>query len=459
MDRRQATRHVQPFVWLFVWLALLLSFPSVADARTEPLRQPNIVIITIDTLRLDRISFYGYSRPTSPHIDALLGSGISFSRARVPEPLTAPAMASMLTSLFPHEHGTTRNGLRMRPGLPSLAKILERRGYRTAAFVGNWTLKDQLSGLGEHFTDFKEVFTRKRWLGLLFSEATAVDLTRETLAWIESHLESSRRPFLVWVHYVEPHAPYRFHRDFATRLGIKNRSDATPSDRYDTEIAFVDQAVGDLISGFESLRRPIDPMILFASDHGESLGEHSYWGHGRHLYDVTLRIPLGISWAGHIDVRTIDAPASLLDVPPTILGLLGVGIPESFRGFDWSSVLAGHAELPLERATTPQAHKGAVQDPKSRNARRQGLLAVARIAADRKEIFRVKSKHRWVFDLSRDTDELSNLAASGKSEPSEDLSLWMRQVKDGLSAADELPAPSLDKESIEQLRALGYIDD
>ncbi len=439
-------------VWFWCWVA-----PSPTEAEAERTSGPNIIIVTVDTLRFDRVSFYGYPRPTSPNIDALLEKGVSFSQARVPEPLTAPSMTSMLTSLFPHEHGTTRNGLRMRPGLASLASILKRRGYQTAAFVGNWTLKDQLSGLGEHFIDYNEVFTRKRWFGLVFGEATADDLTVEILAWIKNHQESSRRPFLAWVHYVEPHEPYRFHGEFASRLGVETRSESTASDRYDTEIAFVDAAIGDLFAGLDELPRQVDPLVVFASDHGESLGEHDYWGHGRHLYEATLRIPMGITWEGGLKAQKITAPASLLDITPTILGLVGAPVPSVFRGFDWSGVLTQGDEPPNDRVTHHQAHKGAVQGRSGPNVRRRGLLAVARVAAGQKEILRTKSKTRQHFDLSRDSEETNNLAARD-SQPSEELVNWLEQVREGLVASDELPPPSLDEESLEQLRALGYID-
>ena len=441
----------------FSWGALVsLGLCWVGAATAEPLgKPPHVVLITVDTLRFDRVSYYGYRRTTSPNIDALLEDGVRFTQARVPEPLTAPAMSSMLTSLYPHEHGTTRNGLKMRPGLVSLSKILESRGYKTAAFVGNWTLKDQLSGLGEHFMSFNEVFDRKRWFGLFFSEATADDLTERTLAWIDEHFESSRRPFFTWVHYVEPHEPYRFHKEFAAELGITS-SDPGPKDRYDTEVAFVDRAIGELIAGISARAPRSETLILFASDHGESLGEHDYWGHGRHLYDATLHIPLGFAWNGTVEPRTIDAPASLLDLTPTVLGLLGLEVPMALRGFDWSPVLSGEAEEPAARVTHHQAHKGAVRGG-STNARRQGLLEVGRIEAGRKEILRVRGGNRRVFDLFEDAAELRSLVEL-KSEPTAQLNEWLSQVREGLAASDELPPPSLDDESIEQLRALGYID-
>ncbi len=436
----------------------LVSQALPAAATSTPTPGPNIILVTVDTLRVDRVSAYGYSRSTTPNIDTLFANGARFDEARVPEPLTAPAMTSMLTSLHPHEHGTTRNGLRMRPGLASLPSVLRQHGYKTAAFVGNWTLKDQISGLSEHFLDYSEVFSRKRWFGLWFSEATAKDLTQDALGWIENHLENSRRPFLIWIHFVEPHAPYRFQEEFASGLGIRESSNVSASDRYDTEIAFVDQAIGQFIDSLKTAARPIDPLIVFAADHGESLGEHGYWGHGRHLFDATLHVPLGLTWGNKIKPQVIEASASILDIAPTLLGLAGVDVPPGFQGFDWSAVLRGNGELPVERVTLHQAHKGAVQGRGGANARRQGLLEVGRIAGKKKEILRVKNgRGHWLFDLAQDSKEVASLV-DDDSEPSAELSKWLEIVREGLTASDELPPPALDEESLDQLRALGYID-
>ena len=202
-------------------LLVTIGVSWLAEPAQARRRFPDIVLVTVDTLRYDRLSSSGYSRPTSPAIDALMAGGAHFTDVRVVEPLTTPSLCSMLTSSYPHEHGASRNGIPMRGGLDSLPKVLGARGYRTAAFVGNWTLRDRLSGLGEHFGHFGEIFTRKRWFGLFNGEATAEDLTSEALSWVDDHMDQDQRwPFFLWVHYVEPHAPYRFHREHAEALGI-----------------------------------------------------------------------------------------------------------------------------------------------------------------------------------------------------------------------------------------------
>lgn len=436
----------------------LLAGPSTASQPAP--RFPNVLFVTIDTLRADRLSGYGYDRPTSPSLDRLMGDGARFENARCVEPLTAPSMASMLTSLYPHEHGSSRNGLAVRPDLPSLPRVLERRGFRTAAFISNWTLKDELLQMGDHFEDFHEVFTRKRWLGLLKSEANADDVTAEALEWLQEHAKNEpRRPFFAWVHYVEPHAPYRLHEEFRPSLGLGSGGDLSKSDRYDTEVAFVDRSVGRLLKELGRLYPAEQILVAFSADHGENLGEHGYWGHGRHLWEENLSIPMSITWPGRVVPGTVAGLASNLDLAPTVLGLMGLPYPSAFRGFDWTSVLTGEADPPEERTTFHQAHKGAVMPGQDRQqVRRKGLLEVAIVSGGRKETLRLKGgEDLSLYDLAEDPGEKHSLAREAQ-QPSEALEAWLDEVREGLEAADSLPPPSLDDESIEQLRSLGYLD-
>ena len=150
--------------------AILVLVLPISSESAVP--RPSIVVITVDALRADHVSSYGYSKSTSPNIDRLIAQGLRFERAWTPEPLTGPAMCSMVTGLEPHAHAATRNGLRMQTGLNSLPKTLSENGWKTAAFVGTWTLKNNLTLLGEHFETYGERLERKRWFGILNSEAT-----------------------------------------------------------------------------------------------------------------------------------------------------------------------------------------------------------------------------------------------------------------------------------------------
>jgi len=453
-----------PALLLAAFIGYLPAPPACAQAQ----RLPNVLVVSIDTLRADRLSAYGYRRPTSPAIDRLLAGGVRFDQAHTVEPLTNPSLCSLWTSLYPHQHGATRNGLRLRPGLASLSGTLRRRGYRTTAMVGSWPLRDRISGLGEHFADYREVLTRKRWLGLFKGESTAEDLTDEALGWLMQ--QKRGQPFLLWVHYVEPHAPYRLHEEFLSPLGLSDstrRGEVSRSDRYDTEIAFADHHVGRLLAAIDhDPALAAETMMVFLADHGESLGEHGIWGHGRDLYEPTLRIPMGITWPGKIvpgkSPRTIEALATQLDLAPTVLGLIGLPIPPTFQGFDWSGVLL-HGEPAPNRKTWHQAHRGAVLSrDEAHHARRRGLLEVAVIDGTSKEILHVErpeSPAARTFDLATDPGEVRPGQGGRKArakKPSPDLERWLAEVRAGLAASDDLPA-DVDPESIERLRALGYV--
>ena len=434
-----------------IW-SLLLCLGFGAPSAQGP---PNVIIITIDTLRADRLSAYGYAKNTSPNIDKLLARGVRFDQHRTVEPLTGPALTSMLTSYDPHEHGASRNGLRIYPDLPSLGTILAARGYRTAAFVGNWTLKDEISGLGSHFQEYHAVLTRKRWFGFYKGEADAKDLTDQALEWLGEYKRPA--PFFLWVHYVDPHAPYRFRKEFAKRLGLSEEEELPRSDRYDTEIAFTDRHVGRLLEGVSRKSRPENTLIIFTADHGESLGEHDYWGHGRHLYEPNLHIPLGVVWSGTLPPRTIQAPSLITDIAPTVLSLVGISSPTSFRGFDWWPVLQKGAEPPYDRITHFQAHKGAVQTKKgAERGRQRGLLEVAVLHNGVKEILRVKHTARKVYDLNDDPLELKSLVKKN-SELSDAIKNWALAVEHGLLNAIERP-DNLTEDDLEMLRSLGYIE-
>jgi arylsulfatase A-like enzyme len=420
--------------------------------------RPSIVVITVDALRADHLGSYGYPKATSPNIDRLMSHGLRFKRAWTPEPLTAPAMCSMVTGLEPHVHAATRNGLRMQPGLNSLPKILADKGWRTAAFVGTWTLKDNLTLLGEHFETYGERLERRRWFGILNSEATCEDVTDDALDWMgEERKKGPEKPFFLWVHYIEPHAPYRFHSEYADRLGV-NDDKLTKKDRYDTEIAAVDESIARLLKGLLQVVDDKDLVVVFTADHGESLGEHDYWGHGRYLYEPSLRIPLSIVWPGVIPARTVSSQATLLDIMPTLLELVGVEVSADLPGKSWAKTARGAEELE-ERTGCYQAHRGAVHGGTHDDDRKRskGLLWVGVINGDRKEIIKVNRQLIQIYDLATDPGELENLAPVD-AKPSDAVAACLARVADGLGSLDTLATRKLDDQTVEQLRALGYLE-
>lgn len=423
-------------------------------------RPANILILSVDTLRTDRMSVYGYDRNTSPNLDRLLDRGVRFTEARTVEPLTAPALASMLISMPPHEHASTRNGLRVRPDIPSLPRVLRRHGYRAAAFVGSWTLRKNLWEMNDHFDTYEAVLTKSRWLGVWTREARAEDLNERALEWLVEHRkEDGLRPYFLWIHYVEPHAPYELREDFVDQIGPAPVEDPkAKSYRYDSEIAYVDDQIGRLLETMTEMGALDNTVIVFVSDHGESLGEHDYWGHGRNLKEPSLKIPMGVVFEGHLEPAVEGAPALITDIAPTVVGLVGLDIPDFFQGLDWSPIFTGETASPADRVTQYETHKGAVRPHEgAKDLRRKGLLEVGVLHAGQKETYRVKDATREVFDLREDGVESSNLAAAD-SPVSESLRAWQSQVQKGLELSDDLPPPSLSDEDMEALRALGYLD-
>ena len=449
-ERRNLTAATARLVVLLTLLSPISSVSAVS--------RPSVVVITVDALRADHLGSYGYARSTSPNIDRLMSEGLRFERAWTPEPLTGPAMCSMVTGLEPHVHGATRNGLRMQPGLSSLPKTLAENGWKTAAFVGTWTLKNNLTLLGEHFETYGERLERRRWFGILNSEATCEDVTDDALEWLrEERKEGPEKPFFLWVHYIEPHAPYRFHEEYADRLGV-NDDKLEKKDRYDTEIAAVDESIARLLAGVRQAVDEKDLLVVFTADHGESLGEHNYWGHGRYLYEPSLRIPLGIIWKGVIPEGSVSSQATLLDLMPTILDLVGVDVPVDLPGASWAKTIHGAGEL-AERVGCYQAHRGAVHGGTHDEDRKRskGLLWVGVIDGDLKEIVKVGRQVIQIYDLATDPGELDTLAPVD-AKSSDELTACLARVAEGLGSLDQLATQKLDHETVEKLRALGYLE-
>ena len=284
-------------------------------------------------------------------------------------------------------------------------------------------------------------------------------MTDDALDWLdEERKKGPERPFFLWVHYIEPHAPYRFHQDYADRIGV-NDDQLTKIDRYDTEIAAVDESIARLLAGVRQAVDDKDLLVVLTADHGESLGEHNYWGHGRYLYEPSLRIPLGISWNGVIPAGTVNSQATLLDLMPTLLELVGVDFPEDLPGRSWAKTARGADELD-ERVGCYQAHRGAVHGESSRDSdkkRSKGLLWVGVIDGDRKEITKVSRQLIQIYDLAADPGELETLAPVD-AEPSDALAVCLARVAEGLGSLDELATQILDDETVEKLKALGYLE-
>lgn len=307
-------------------------------ARTRPRANRSVILVTVDTLRADRVGAYGYAAARTPHIDGLARSGTVFLQATTPFPRTTPALASLLTGLWAHRHGSREVGAPMQIR-STLAEALGRRGYATLGVSANAAAgRVQHLDIGfARFVDRDELRTDRA------ERVTdrALELVRETPA---------ANPILLWVHYVDPHFPYeppsdvdapasrggcralaadmRAHRVKLAfvhndRDGLASRTLPDCLAAYDGEIAYTDSEIGRLLQGLRDQGRTEGALIVFTSDHGENLGEDRiFYEHGPSVHDASLRVPLIVAGGGPAG-RVDRGVARLEDVMPTLLSLLG----------------------------------------------------------------------------------------------------------------------------------------
>jgi len=283
--------------------------------------------VTIDTARADRFSYLGAREPGTPRIDALARRGVGFTQAITPVPLTLPAHASLMTGRLPPSHTVRDNGFHRLPDAEvTLAEVLGKAGLTTGAFLGSEVL-DARYGLDQGFGTYDARFGSAGPAGLLYyPERPAGEVVGAALAWLKT---AGERPVFVWVHLFDPHAPYRPPEPERSRH----------ASAYDGEIAYVDRAIGELLDGWAALRGPDRTLVIVTADHGEALGEHGEKTHGVLVHDATLRVPLVIAAPGLGGRGNVEAPVSLIDVMPTVCGLMGIAPPPGIEGRDLSPLL------------------------------------------------------------------------------------------------------------------------
>jgi len=276
-------------------LACTLLLACVPARAATP---PNIILISVDTLRSDRLPAYGYGAIRTPQLDRFRADSILFERAWTHTPLTAPSHASMLTGRLPADHGIRDNsGFTLERHIPTVAEELTRRGYATAAMVSTKVLAAK-TGLAKGFAVYDQQFTPAD-----AAERDGAQTIAAASKWIAAQ---KQRPFFLFLHLYEPHQPYK------KMTGIASA--------YDAEIVRVDQLLGGLFDELRRLRLYDHALIIFTSDHGEGLGEHGEKQHGILLYREVLQIPLIVKLPNNTRKATsVAADAQLLDIAPTIL--------------------------------------------------------------------------------------------------------------------------------------------
>ncbi len=312
-SRARVTRAAAVAIIAIIAVSAAAVFWFRGDAPPAPTTasKPNVLLITLDTTRADRLGSYGYGRAATPNLDRLAARGVRFAQALSSAPLTLPSHASLMTGRQPYSHGVRNNGyFALSPDVATLAQSFAAAGYDTAAFVSSFVL-DRQFGLARGFSAYNDTLDHEPAGG-----AASLELERRgdrTVAAATEWLAARQpgKPYFLWVHLYDPHEPY------AAPSPLREQFSSQP---YDGEIAFVDSLAGVLIG--KTAGSP--GLIVVAGDHGESLGDHGESTHGLFVYESALHVPLIFAGAGVRNPAVVNEPVRLIDVAPTMLELAGL---------------------------------------------------------------------------------------------------------------------------------------
>ncbi len=451
----------------------------LADRGPRP--RLNVLLITIDTLRADHLGAYGYSRPTSPHMDQLAREGVLFWRAVSQWPKTSPSFASMMSSTYGHTNGLIRTtGQRMPDRFFMLAELLKAGRYETHAAVANVNLA-RVFNFDQGFDVYHEIWKEDESAD---ERSRTERVTRQGLEALERAFRR-RRPFFLWLHYLDPHARYeppepydemfvgdeRFDAARRATLQTKKRRDLggipLPAalgreDRidyyvaqYDAEIRFVDEQVGILLRSLEGLGLDGETLVVLTADHGESLGNHNYFfEHGRFPYDDCVRVPLMLRGPGTgAPGRVVRSPVGLIDVAPTILDLAGLARNREAEGRSLRRLLAGDRGA-SEHWSYAFSESGYSRDyQRSITTERYKLVYVP----DREDQRMMTGRELELYDLQKDPGETRNLIDE-RPEIAGPLERQLRRwIAESGATAHAPGAVHIDRQTEAQLRSLGYL--
>ena len=421
------------FTFILGLAALATSLAAVGGWRfaraSAPLSGP-IIVVSVDSLRADRLPAYGYAGVRTPAIDALAADGVVFDRAYAHSPQTLPSHTAMLTGRLPFETGVRDNvGFTLKTSERSLAQMLHDRGYATGAVVSSFALR-KTTGLAQGFDFFDGEMpgtTGAATIGELKRDGGKSEAIAER--WLMS-IGSSRA--LLFLHLDEPHKPYALPDRFAEYP------------EYDGAVAYADEIVGRLVRYLKSHQLYDRSTIVLLSDHGEGLGDHGERQHGLFLYDEAIHVPLLIKQEGNVGAgRRVSAVVQQIDLVPTILELVKTSIPGNLRGRSLKPLLDGTGQVAPQPVYSETLY-----------ARYHfGWSEIVAVTDDRYRY--VKAPNEELYDLQRDPREQHNMAG----DPSASATLRsLRNAVDRMTAGTKIPPPDeISSDVRDRLQALGYL--
>jgi len=421
----------------------------VAQAFATQAPPPNIILITLDTTRADRMGFLGSKRGLTPNLDALARQSVVFTHAYSQVPLTTASHATILTGTYPQFHQVNDFGVPLAEDLPYAPDILRGKGYHTAAFVGSLVLDPatrSAPGFERGFDTYDAGFHRRR-LGedrYQSLERRAGEVIGHTLEWLTAHPDG---PFFVWIHLYDAHDPYDAPEPY------KSRYAAAP---YDGEVAYVDAAVGKFISWLRFRGLYDGALIAVMADHGEALGEHGESTHGIFLYDETIRVPLLFKLPkGKSAGARVDARARLVDVLPTMLQTAGISIPPAVQGESLLGLVKPAATARAAPSKTAAAVPDRLAYAESDYPHRTFGWSSLRAIRTGKYLY-IDAPRKELYDQSADPKAEHNLSATSAAVTST-LSSQLDAFRQKTSTAKEAPKVTPDPGLQERLNALGYV--
>ena len=473
-------RHPAPRPPAALLLVLLVAavFGGCRSGDPPAPARPDVLLITLDTLRADHTSAYGYARPTTPRLEEVARDGVRFAAAYAPMPTTLPSHASLMTGLLPRALGLLKNGIAFAHPAPTLAETLGASGYRTAAFVSSFVL-DRSFGLARGFGTYDDHFVRdacksygQQWEGFKleggFCRRGAA--TREQAErWLEQNgylggtgatsgdASGTPPPYFLWIHLFDPHDPYE---PFPAEAAMFPPLEKNPTDlqkqiaAYDGEIRYTDDQVGRLLDRLRAAGRLDDTLVIVVSDHGEGLMDHGWMHHGAMLYEEAVRIPFLVRWPARLPRgRVVEEPVQLADVVPTLHELLGLPPPaQPIDGASLRAALDGSGTLDPQRPIFVQRRIYDREVDLGLNLR--GEKFGVRMGPW-KYIEAITEKTRELYDLRTDPRELDDVFRTSKKDakaPAEALHAW-------LARPVHAPAPGkVPEDAARRLEALGYVE-